>query len=232
MEQARQELWKVFGICIRDATRARVLALRIPSAQLDRAMLVEFRKSRNVAIRNLALELFMLAFPNEFDRAVLCKLLSSGNENIRDMAKSLLMQNFSDTLDYATLIAFQESDNVAVCNIARLLLMSMFPERLGYALLIEFHRFSDIVIRDMASGLVSSLPAKVFDYTTLVGFYEDDDDPRVSAIAALLLLQHFPERLGYATLVELRQSRKSAIRNMAVALLARNFSDKSGGYSV
>ena len=51
-------------LAARDWTRARIIALKIPSDKLDYEILVEFQKSSYSGVQNLAWELLLKNFPD------------------------------------------------------------------------------------------------------------------------------------------------------------------------
>ena len=51
-------------LAARDWTRARIIALKIPSDKLDYEILVEFQKSSYSGVQNLARELLLKNFPD------------------------------------------------------------------------------------------------------------------------------------------------------------------------
>ena len=85
-------------LAARDWTRARIIALKIPSDKLDYEILVEFQKSSYSGVQNLAWELLLKNFPDKLDYEILVEFQKSSYSDVRNLARELLLLNFPDTV--------------------------------------------------------------------------------------------------------------------------------------
>ena len=85
-------------LAARDWTRARIIALKIPSDKLDYEILVEFQKSSYSGVQNLARELLLKNFPDKLDYEKLIEFQKSSYSGVQNLAWELLLKNFPDGL--------------------------------------------------------------------------------------------------------------------------------------
>ena len=128
MKKTEEGLNLLMELAARDWTRARIIALKIPSDKLDCGTLIEFQQSSDSNVRNLARELALKIPTDKLDCGTLIEFQQSSDSNVRNLARELALKIPTDKLDCGMLIKFQQSSDPNVRNLARELLLLNFPD--------------------------------------------------------------------------------------------------------
>ena len=108
------------------------------SKKFDYKTLVEFQRSDNPDVRNLAKELALKIPAEKVDYETLVEFQKSGDSDIRNLAEELALKIPAEKLDFETLVEFQKSNNLSIKYLARKLALKHFPEKtLAYKKFIE-----------------------------------------------------------------------------------------------
>ena len=98
MKKTEEGLNLLMELAARDWTRARIIALKIPSDKLDCGTLIEFQQSSDSNVRNLGRELALKIPTDKLDCGTLIEFQQSSDSNVRNLARELLLKNFPDGL--------------------------------------------------------------------------------------------------------------------------------------